>query len=360
VRLAALIAVVGAFIALTEFQLITARFGQLLGRLPPELRREVRRTLFNETPGRQRRLVELIQGDVYMALAIGLVASVLVALLAARYFSRPLEGLAATARRLATGDLSARSRTTESVSEISALIRDVNRMAERLEALEAERRYASAAIAHELRTPLTALRTRTSALQEGIYPMNETEVAKLHAQIDVLERLAEDLQTLTLTDAGALRLNPQMLNLGTLAAQVVTEFGPLAKGSRVRLSLESSGMLNVRADPERLRQVIYNLLENALKHTPVGGQVQIHVHGDATGAHLSVTDSGPGVNEAQLDDLFARFYRADVSRARSSGGSGLGLTVVRAIIESHGGSVRAQRGSLGGLEVLVRLPAPGR
>lgn len=214
----------------------------------------------------------------------------------------------------------------------------------------------NAAIAHELRTPLTALRTRVSGLADGVFPLEPKEILKLHRQLDVLERLSNDLQTLSLADVGNLRLELQDLFWNELIGQVIADLEPLASPRGVRVRLEPGLLVRVHGDVNRLRQVAHNLITNALKHTPDGGEVQVQVGYAGSFGVLSIGDSGPGVPDAELPRIFERYYRAEDSRSRDGGGSGLGLTIVRALVEAHGGTVQARRTHLGGLEVEVRIP----
>ncbi|NJK43278.1 MAG: hypothetical protein HC933_02575 [Pleurocapsa sp. SU_196_0] len=237
-----------------------------------------------------------------------------------------------------------------------ALTQDFNRMVERLEHLERERRFESAAIAHELRTPITAMRLRVMGILDGVHDLEPAQVQPLNAQLNTLERLAEDLQTLTLHDAGHLSLNPFTLSAGEVLDTLEASFSPLATSGNVQLEMRGDGRLNVRADPRRLQQALGNLVENGLKHAAPGGTVRIEVWPLEGGVEFRVADSGTGVPDDQLERLFHRFYRVDNSRSRSSGGSGLGLAIVRAIADAHGGSAHATHSDLGGLEVRLRFP----
>jgi signal transduction histidine kinase len=356
VRLALVLALSTVVATVVEAVLLLSRTNSLISALPPEIRVPVNALLIQQSNGGPRPLLSLIREQLLLSLGIGAVFSLLVAVLVALRFSAPLEDLAATTRRLATGDLTARSRTKSSTNEVTALIGNVNAMAAQLEQLEANRRYSNAAIAHELRTPLTALRTRVSGLVDGVFPLEPNEILKLHCQLDVLEHLADDLQTLSMADANNLRLELQDLNLSELIRQVIADLTPTASPRGVRVQLEPGVLVRVHGDVNRLRQVAHNLITNALKHTPDGGEVQVRVKFAGSFGVMIVADSGPGVPEAELSRIFERYYRAEDSRSRDGGGSGLGLTIVRALTEAHGGTVQAGRAHLGGLEVEVRIP----
>lgn len=277
-----------------------------------------------------------------------------VSIVVSRRLLRPLENLEQSASRIASGELQIRSQPS-GTGELFELMNNVNRIAERLEGAEAARRFANAAIAHELRTPLTALRSRIENMEMGVFPLDQVGLAKLHTQIDVLEKLVRDLQTLTLADAGEFKLERRSFDLALLVRETLEGFAPLAQKSGAKLELHSPDALPFSGDPERLRQVLGNLLENALKHSP-SGTVRVRLEAQTSSVQLRVGDSGQGVPEAELDKLFTPFYRYESSRNRQNGGSGLGLAVVRALVEAHGGKVWASRGEGGGLEVRLELP----
>lgn len=288
-----------------------------------------------------------------VGLALGL------AVLLARRFARPLEAVSAAAARVAGGDLSARAPVPHGGDqETLALAGNFNAMAAALERQEGERRAMVADIAHELRTPLTIMQARLEALQDGVVAFGPGEVERLHRQTRLLARLVEDLRTLSLADAGRLSLERQPVRLEALARDVVGRFEDRALRDAVRLELEPgrSGSPVVQADPDRLAQVLSNLVDNALRHAPAGGWVRVRVEEEADAAALTVADSGPGVPDDSLARVFERFHRSDASRARASGGSGLGLAIVRTLVELHGGRVAVRNAPGAGAEFRVSLP----
>jgi signal transduction histidine kinase len=293
-------------------------------------------------------------------LTLGFVVSVVLALglgiILARSLAQRFSRFASSIHQFSNADLSARADIPNGPQELVALAEDFNRMAARLEHLERERRFESAAIAHELRTPITAMRLRVLGLMDGIHELHPTEIQPLNAQLSTLERLAEDLQTLTLHDAEHLRLNLETLAINDVLDTLKLAFVPIFDDKNVHLELHADADFTLRADPHRLQQALGNLLENALKYTPSGGRVRVSVHHDSLGVNFSVQDSGHGVPTSRLEQVFDRFYRLDDSRARVNGGSGLGLSIVRVIAEAHGGQARAARSAIGGLEVSVLLP----
>ncbi len=291
-----------------------------------------------------------------------LVVATVLAVLLARRIATPLEGVSKAASRVALGDWSVRAPIAKGDarggSETARLVRDFNRMAGSLEALETERRATVAAIAHELRTPLTVLRGRLEAVKDGVLPATPDEYGVLIAQVELLSRLVADLRTLSLADAGQLSLQRADTDLGALVAAVAQGFQPRAQEKGVRLEVSVPAHAHFTVDAERIHQVVANLIENALRHTDAGF-VRVGLEDGLGALTLRVRDSGTGIPEDALPRLFERFYRADSSRARASGGSGLGLSIARAIVTLHGGTIEARNHPEGGAEFTVRLPRNG-
>ncbi len=235
-------------------------------------------------------------------------------------------------------------------------------MAEALNHLETERRVGAASVAHELRTPLTVLQSRLEAARDGLLRVDHDELETLLQQTRVLSRLVDDLKTLSLAEAGRLHLAPRAVDLRGLVQRVATGFRTAAAARGVRIDLDVPPVA-VRApvDPDRVAQVLANLLDNALRHTPAGGTVRVGVAQGADGAVVTVADPGPGFPDEVLDRVFDRFSRAGTARSRATGGSGLGLAVVKALVDLHDGRVEAGNAPTGGARVVVTLPtdAPG-
>ncbi len=312
-----------------------------------------------QAPPRIRRpsLEARLQQNLLIAGLVATVLGVLAALLFARRVARPIEAISAAASRLAQGQLSVRIPDPRGQDEVARLARDFNHMAASLERLEAERKAMIADIAHELRTPLTVMQGRLEAIQDGVLPLERAEIDRLHHQTALLSRLVEDLRTLSLADAGRLNLVLRELDLAEWARRVASGFQAALEARQIRLALNlPAHPVLVQADPDRLVQVIGNLLHNALAHTPVGGEVALEVSADTTHAYLKVHDSGPGIPEEALHRVFDRFYRAEASRSRATGGSGLGLSIVKALVELHGGQVVAQNHPPGGALFQIKLP----
>ena len=281
--------------------------------------------------------------------------TVLLALLLSRSIARPIAAVSRAAGGVAAGDFSARvplsERQTRSSLETDRLAVTFNKMSEALETYERERKAMVADIAHELRTPLTALQMRLEALQDGLVPLSETQVEHLLTQTGVLSRLVEDLRTLSLADAGRLTLHKQPTDLQELAAEVLEGFAERARQGGVTLTL-SAESVTLAVDQTRLMQVLGNLLDNALRATPAGGEVRLSVEQRGGDVRLEVLDSGPGIPEDDLPRLFERFTQGKDLK----GASGLGLAIVEALVTLHGGSVRAANRAGGGAAFRVSLP----
>jgi signal transduction histidine kinase len=273
-------------------------------------------------------------------LGAALVAGVVGLMLAGR-IARPLQGLTSAAGRMARHDLTARVQVTGN-DELAVLGTEFNRMAEELGRQEQLRRTMVADVAHELRTPVAILRSQFEAIQDGAAEATVETLLPMHDEVLRLTRLLDDLQILSLTDAGQLPLNRRPIDPGELAEQTASAFRAAAAGKGIDFQVGATGQPPIiNADPDRIKQVLLNLLGNALRHTPPGGTIQLEVSSTANEVHFAVVDTGEGINPADLPHLFDRFYRGDKSRSRSGGGSGLGLAIARGIAESHGGSVSA-------------------
>ncbi len=255
----------------------------------------------------------------------------------------PLRRLKMAAAAIARGDLSQRVEI-RSKDEFGQLGEAFNAMAASLAAAEAQRRHLVADVAHELRTPLAAIQGTLEGMQDGVLPLDEEQVAALHAQSQLLNRLVGDLKLISLAEAGQLKLERRPTLPGELIRRVVEGAQPLAGQKNIRLEAQPGADLpEVFIDPDRIAQVLNNLIDNALRYTQEGGRVSVQAATAPGGTALEVTvsDTGPGISPEDLPYIFDRFYRADKSRARASGGSGLGLAIVKQLVEAHGGQVRA-------------------
>jgi two-component system sensor histidine kinase BaeS len=274
---------------------------------------------------------------VLSALGSGALALVLTLALSRRMVA-PLLALTAAARRMGTGDLEARV-AARGRDEIGELGRAFNAMADALAGTESLRQRLVTDVAHELRTPLTNLRCQIEALQDGLQRADQATLRSLHEETMLLSRLVDDLQDLALAESGRLPLRPAAVDLGEAVEQALLAFGPVASTRGLTATAQVEPGLTVLADRERLGQVLRNLLANALTHTATGGAIVVRSEEGDGRVSIVVEDTGPGIAAADLPHVFDRFYRADLSRARVTGGAGLGLAIVKQLVEAQGGTV---------------------
>ena len=258
-----------------------------------------------------------------------------------RQITSPLRTLSQAAGAIAAGDLSRRV-PVNSDDEIGRVAQSFNYMVESLAAAEAQRRNMIADIAHELRTPLTLVQGNLEALMDGVYDLTPDNIALVHRHSLVLSRLVVDLRDLALAEAGQLRLERLPMALTDVINQVSDGLEAQAREKGVTLAVEAPEALpSVGADEQRIAQVLFNLMSNALRHTPDGGSITTTAELRDECVVVSVRDTGAGIASEDLPHVFERLYRADRSRARATGGSGLGLTIARQIVEAHGGQIWA-------------------
>ncbi len=282
--------------------------------------------------------------------------TLLIGWLLARRVVTPLADVAAAAHQVAGGDLSARV-LVRGPGDLRSLSDSFNRMANALETSDRQRRALLADIAHELRTPLTVIRGRLEGMVDGVYPPDEAHVAPVLEETYVLERLVEDLRTLTLAEARQLHFDVRPVDMGEAAERAAALFEAEAGERGITLRVERQpGLPEVPADAQRVGQVIGNLVSNALRYVPEGGQVTLSTQRANGGVEVAVSDDGPGVDPDDLPRLFERFWRGEKSRTRAAGGAGLGLAIARQLVEAQGGTIRAENRAGGGLRVAFELP----
>ncbi|MFF0339201.1 sensor histidine kinase [Kribbella sp. NPDC004875] len=289
------------------------------------------------------------------ALGVLLIAA-LVMLFAGRRLVRPIVALTGAAQRMRNGDHAARV-PVSGKDEVARLGHAFNDMAEAIQRHDFQRKAMVSDVAHELRTPLANIKGYLVASEDGVVPLDRELVTSLLEETDLLEHLVADLQDLALADAGMLRLHPAPRDLAELAQQVVSAQRPAADGAGVTLTSEAAGPSPAVVDSARIRQALGNLVANAIRYTPPGGQVVVGVRRVDDGYTLTVTDNGAGIAEEHLPHLFDRFYRAEHSRSRSTGGSGLGLAITKHLAEAHGGRVTVTSRLGSGSTFTVWIPA---
>ena len=277
-------------------------------------------------------------------LAAGTVA-ILVSFLLSRGIVSPVRVLTNASQRIAEGQYGERVLVAGS-DELGLLARSFNQMAEKMEQTEAMRRQLIGDVTHELRTPLTAIKGSMEGLIDGVLPASQETYQQIHQEADRLARLVDDLQELSRVESGAFILDIHPIAVSSIVKTTLKRFtaNALTKGIELNSDLPADLPL-VLADQDRITQVLTNLVGNALQYTPSGGKVTLlsSLHKDEV--HISVIDNGVGIPAEHLPHLFTRFYRVDKSRSRQTGGgSGIGLTIARYLVEAHGGHIWAESG----------------
>jgi signal transduction histidine kinase len=298
-----------------------------------------------------------------IALGVALLASVLIALVVTAWFSRRVQrstaAVAQSAHRITLGQYGARVPDVGLGGEFDQLAGTINALAQRLGDVETTRRRLLADLAHEMRTPLATIEAHLEAVEDGVRDLDSDTLAVLHASTGRLHRLAEDITTVSRAEEGRLELRRTRVVPRDLAETAAAALKEAYDSKGVTLTLEGAARDAVNADPDRLAQVLGNLLENALRHTGTGGLVTLAVRQGGRGwIDIVVTDNGEGIAEEHLPHLFERFYRGDPARTTTGTGSGIGLTISRAIVEAHAGTLTANSGGPGrGAAFTVTLPA---
>ena len=292
----------------------------------------------------------------------GALLAIAVALLVTYFLSRrisaPVKALTLAARRLGQGDLSQRVQS-EDKSELGELAQAFNTMAENLERSEQLRRNMIADIAHELRTPLSNLKGYVEAIRDGLVKPAPDAIRSLDEEAMMLSQLVNDLQELSLAEAGELKLDCQKENIIKLLKQIagVKQSQAAAKGISLSADLPKK-LPRVNIDSRRISQVLLNLIDNAITHTPQGGIITITARKLDNWVEIGVEDTGEGIPAEHLPNVFERFYRVDKSRARATGGTGLGLAIARSLVEAHGGKIEVQSEEGKGSHFAFTIPMP--
>ncbi|MBF52224.1 MAG: hypothetical protein CL813_04615 [Confluentimicrobium sp.] len=290
-----------------------------------------------------------------VAALIALLGASTVAFLTARQFLHPIHRIGAHVARLAAGDLSSRLAAGRR-DELGRMMRDQNALARSLEASRTRERQWVSDTSHELKTPLAVLRAEVEALQDGIRAASPERLNAMHGTVMRLSRLVDDLRLLASADEARLELHHRRVDLAALTRDAVEDARRAGLPDGLDLQIDAPQALIVRGDPGRLRQVMDNLLDNARRYTDVPGRIVVRCVAQGAEAEVTVADSAPCPPEASLPSLFDRFARADVSRSRDLGGSGLGLSICRSLVAAQGGTIEVAPSDMGGLRFCVRLP----
>jgi two-component system, OmpR family, sensor histidine kinase BaeS len=286
----------------------------------------------------------LIVGVVLLLLVLGTVARVF------RRASAPVGDLIEAAGRVEAGEIGTQV-PERGPSEVRSLARAFNAMSSRLAANDEARRILLADVSHELRTPLTVMQGTLEGVLDGVYPADEAHLRPVLDETRVLSRLIDDLRTLSLSEAGALRLHREPTDLRVLFAEVVASHRAVADEAKVELDLDIADVPLIPVDPARLRQVLSNLVANALRFTPAGGRILLAAVASDDAVTIRVSDTGRGMEPGEVEQAFDRFYRSP-----GSSGSGLGLSIARNLVEAHGGRIGLTSEPGAGTTVEVVLP----
>ncbi|WP_316366538.1 ATP-binding protein [Candidatus Thiodiazotropha sp. CDECU1] len=295
-----------------------------------------------------RSIYPIAGGALLLALLIGVPLG--------RHLLKPVKAIARGAHALTRGRFDTRLEP-QSSDELGRLVLDFNALAKALERNEQLRRQSMADVSHELRTPLAILRGDIEAIQDGVRPLDQSQMARLHNSVMVLSRLVDDLYDLALVDAGALTYQKSSIDLSAIMQQAAdAAAGEFAKKD-ISLTINVDEGMQILGDTRRLRQVFDNLLKNSLRYTDKGGECRLTGIQKKWQIYINLEDSAPSVAMDELPRLFDRFYRVEASRNRSRGGAGLGLAICKTIITAHEGEISAQASRLGGVRVHITLPA---
>jgi len=294
------------------------------------------------TPGSRPTIGSLFTGwladSFWRLILVGTVVGILFGILVSRPLTAPLRNLITAANEIGQWNLSQRVEV-KGTQEIRQLAAAFNDMATDLERAENLRLNLVSDVAHELRTPLSVLQGNLRALLDGVYPLKQEEIARLYDQTRLLSRLVNDLHELSQAEAKKLPFHMDAIDLVDVVRHVAGIFEPIANERQVQLQLQTDDSLPIEGDSTRLHQALNNLLSNALRHTPAGGKISLLANTEGTHITLQVRDTGRGIPPEHLPNIFERFYRAQQSRSRYSGGAGLGLAITHAIILAHDGTI---------------------
>ncbi len=307
----------------------------------------------------QPREVEFIERTnltlLYGAL-IGAVIALLLGVFLSRTLTRPIRELTQATHAVSEGDLSQQVQV-RSKDELGELAQAFNKMSAQLSRSVNARKQMTADIAHELRTPLSLILGHAEAVHDGVLPPTRENFEIIREEATRLEHLVNDLRTLSLADAGELSIQLQTIEPQRLINEVSALYQYQAQRKNITFAMDVAPNLpNIEVDPGRMTQVLTNILDNALRHTPEGGRILLAAQEVENMVELSVQDTGPGLSIEDMDRIFERFYRADASRQREDGGSGLGLAIAKSIVQAHGGQLSAESEAGTGLKVKIRLP----
>jgi signal transduction histidine kinase len=316
----------------------------------------------HHTPAETQHVEEAFSSALLISIGLALVTAVVAALIVSWYFSRRVQrsirDVAEAAGEIAAGRLGIRVPDPRLGGEFTSLAATFNALAERLEATESTRRRMLADLAHEMRTPLATIDAHLEAVEDGVRELDASTLAVIRGGTQRLRRLAEDVTAVSRAEEGSLEISPVPAQASEIAGAAVAAAAERFHTKGVTLRLDDAHAGSLLVDPVRIGQVLGNLLDNALRHTDAGGTVIVTCRRRDGWVEFLVSDDGEGIAAESLDHLFDRFYRVDTARDRDHGGSGIGLSIAKAMVEAHGGRILAHSGGPGhGAVFTVRLPS---
>jgi len=323
--------------------------GEIVGRLVPLL------TAFPGDP-REEEFIHRTNQTLLIGAGGAALLALLLGIFLSRTIARPIRELTRAAHAISEGALGQQV-AIRTRDELGELAHAFNKMSNELARSVNARRQMTADIAHELRTPLSLILGHAEAVHDGVLPPSRENFEIIREEALHLEKLVEDLRTLSLADAGELTIQPQEISPQRLLEEVAAIYRFQAQSKNLTLKLEVEPHLPlISVDPGRMTQVLINILDNALRHTPEGGEITLAAQRTPRGITLLVRDSGPGLPPEDLQRIFERFYRTDTARRRQDGGSGLGLAIAKSLVLAHGGQIHAESAPGKGLAILITLP----
>lgn len=322
-----------------------------------------------KTQSMETELFSQYTAAVYEAVSYAAIAALIAALLASYFISRqvvtPMLRMMGLSHRIAEGEYKERlalpgGQQADQIDELGQLALSFNQMADKLEKTETMRRELIGDVTHELRTPLTAVKGYLEGLMDGVLPANPETYQQIHSEIDRLQRLVSDLQELSRVEAGAYQLQLTPVSPASLIERIQSTLDRQFEDKNINLDVGIEPNLpNIMVDKDRIIQVLTNLVGNALQYTPMGGKVSLQVRHERSAILFTVKDSGIGISAEQLQYVFNRFYRTDKSRTRTSGGSGIGLTIAKALVQAHQGKIWVKSDGEGkGSTFSFQIPLP--
>ncbi len=316
------------------------------------------RTPYQGQP-RELEFIERINTTLFYGALIGAALALALGIFLSRTLTRPIRELTQATHAISEGDLSQQV-TVRSNDELGELAQAFNKMSAELSRSVNARKQMTADIAHELRTPLSLILGHAEAVHDGVLPPTKENFEIIRDEAARLEHLVNDLRTLSLADAGELAISLQTVEPERLIQEVASLYQFETQKKNVSLAVDvASALPAIEVDPGRMTQVLTNILDNALRHTPEGGRVVLSAQHASDLVELAIQDNGPGLPAEDLDRIFERFYRTDTSRQRDgalSAGSGLGLAIAKSIVQAHGGQIYAESKTGQGLRVVITLP----